>query len=122
MNDHARIDKLGLLAIAFVCMLSVTWLGVKSLGSEKLDPNASTLLGAIVAGLIGTAAACIQALRGFSMSAQLGKAMDQIAASGPVIDPVAKDAPSAAQSVADAAQGSADKIQHAATSQAGEVS
>ena len=86
-SDHTHIEKAGLLAVTFLCIAALTWISIKALGSNQLDPNASTLLGAIVAGLIGTAAACIQAVRGFSMSAQLGKVTDQLAASGPVVDP-----------------------------------
>lgn len=86
MNDHAQLEKAGLLGVTFACIVALTWISIKALGSDTLDPNAATLLGAIVAGLIATAGGCIQALRGFSMGAALSKVTDQLAASGPVAD------------------------------------
>jgi hypothetical protein len=86
-HESNDLDKAGLLAVTFACIVALTWISIKALGSDKLDPNASTLLGAIVAGLIATAGACIQAIRGYSMSAQLGKVTDQLAAAGPIVDP-----------------------------------
>lgn len=93
MTEHTRLDRLGLLLVAGACIVALTWISIRALGTDKLDPNAATLLGAIVAGLIATAGACLQAIRGYSMSAQLGKVTDQLARAGPVPAP---DAPSGA--------------------------
>lgn len=101
--DFAQVEKVGLLGITLACIGALTWISVKALGSDTLDPNASTLLGAIVAGMIATAGACIQALRGFAMSAQLGKVTDQLAAAAPVPPPASDGASAAANEVADAA-------------------
>lgn len=87
MTNGTKLDRSGLLLVTFGCICALTWVGIRALSSAKLDPNAATLLGAIVAGLISTSGASIQALRGYAMSAQLGKVTDQLAASGPVADP-----------------------------------
>lgn len=88
MSDHDnRLEKLGLLGLAGLSLIGLIWIAVLSLAAGQLDPNAATLLGAIVAGLIAYGKDIISAIRGFSMSAQLGKVTDQLAAAGPVVDP-----------------------------------
>lgn len=76
-------DKIGLVAVTILCIAAITLIAYWATQTDKLDPNASTLLGAIVAGLIATAGASLQALRGMSMGAALTKVTDQLAASVP---------------------------------------
>ncbi len=87
MNGDNRLEKIGLLILAAGAIIILGWVGLNALHEGKIDPNASALIGVIVTGLIAFAKDVLQAIRGYSMSAQLGKVTDQLAASGPVIEP-----------------------------------
>lgn len=110
--ESTRLEKLGLLLLALLALVALSWIALAALKTGKLDPNASALIGVIVTGLIAFSKDIIQAIRGYSMSAQLSKVTDQLAASGPVTDaaPVPADAAEAANQVAGAAQDTADQI------------
>jgi hypothetical protein len=82
MNDTSR-DKLGIFILAGITLVILGLISMRIIGSEKVDANAIGLLGVIVAGLIAFLTGAIAAVRGYSMSAQLGKVTDQLAASGP---------------------------------------
>ena len=86
MRDDNGLEKLGLLLLAAGAVILLGWIGLNALEEGKIDPNASALIGVIVTGLIAFAKDVLQAIRGYSMSAQLGKVTDQLAASGPVQD------------------------------------
>ena len=108
---NTQSEKLGLLLLAGMSIGSLTAIAILSLRVGEVTANAATVIGVIVGGLIAFGKDIIQALRGLSMSAQLSKVTDQLAASGPVVDAVpAPDAQAAAQVVADAAQDQADQI------------
>jgi hypothetical protein len=92
MKDALSLEKMALLSLAAMSIAALWWIAWLALSAQAVDPNAATLLGAIVAGLIAFTKDIVQAIRGYAMSAQLGKVTDQLAASGPVIDP-AKDEP-----------------------------
>jgi hypothetical protein len=83
MNQDNRLEKVALLTLAFVAITSLAIIAVIALRAGSVDPNASALIGVIVTGLIAFSKDIIQAIRGYSMSAQLGKVTDQLAASGP---------------------------------------
>lgn len=112
MSEETRLEKLVLLALSGACIASLTWIALASLESATLDPNAATLIGVIAAGLIAFGKDIVGAIRSYSMSAQLGKVTDQLAASGPVPD--SKQAPEGAEEAADqvveAASDERDKI------------
>ena len=116
MNADNRLEKLGLLALAGTAILSLAAIAGLLLGVEKVDANASGILGVIAAGLIAFGKDIISAIRGYAMSAQLGKVTDQLAASGPIVSdtPVPADAAEAAQTVAASAVSTADEITEAA--------
>lgn len=82
-NDNATLEKLALLVLAFIAIASLGIIAIIALRAGSVDPNASALIGVIVTGLIAFSKDIIQAIRGYSMSAQLGKVTDQLAASGP---------------------------------------
>lgn len=90
MKDTLFLEKMALLTLAAMSIIALSAIAVLAFKAGGVDPNAATLLGAIVAGLIASINLIVQAIRGYSMAAQLGKVTDQLAASGPV-DP-AKDA------------------------------
>lgn len=110
MTDPARLEKLFLLAIAGGAVASLTWIALAALKTGSVDANGATLIGVVVGLLGATAKDIVSAIRGYSMSAQLGKVTDQLAASGPVTGSAAPDAMAAADEVADAAVGAADAI------------
>jgi hypothetical protein len=112
MKESTFIEKIALLALAGGCVISLTWIALDALKAGSVDPNASTLIGVIAAGLIAFGKDIVAAIRSYAMSAQLGKVTDQLAASGPVVDapPPPADAQEAAEQVADAAVGAKDKI------------
>lgn len=87
MNDPNFFEKIALLLLAFGATASLAAIAVIALNSGTVDPNASALIGVIVTGLIAFGKDIIQAIRGYSMSAQLGKVTDQLAASGPANRP-----------------------------------
>lgn len=92
MND-TKLEKLLLIGLAFVSLIILGMIGV------------------IVTGLIAFSKDIVQAIRSYSMSAQLGKVTDQLAQAGPVpADPAPKDAKAAADLVAGAADDAADTI------------
>lgn len=86
ITDPARFEKLALLLLAGIAILALAIIAVIALRAGSVDPNASALIGVIVTGLIAVGKDIIQAIRGYAMSAQLGKVTDQLAASGPVVD------------------------------------
>ena len=81
-----NLEKLGLLALAGMSTAALAVIAVLALRAGTVDPNASTLIGVIAGGLIAIGKDIVQAIRGYAMSAQLGKVTDQLAASGPVSD------------------------------------
>lgn len=110
MND-TKLEKLLLIALAFVSLVILGVLGVMALMHGTIDAVAAGIIGVIVTGLIAFSKDIVQAIRGYSMSAQLGKVTDQLAQAGPVpTDPAPKDAQAAADTVADAAVDAADTI------------
>lgn len=111
MNDSTRMEKMALLVLSGACIASLTWIALAALKTGTVDPNASTLIGVIAAGLIAFGKDIVGAIRSYAMSAQLGKVTDQLAASGPVIDQTTpQDAVTAANAVADAAADEAAQI------------
>lgn len=110
MTDNSQRQQLALLAIAGGSIIALTWIALRALKAGSVDPNASALMGMIVTGLIAVSKDIIAAVRGYSMSAQLGKVTDQLAASGPATGPTPPDATAAADQVADAATTKADEI------------
>lgn len=115
MSEETRLEKLVLLALSGACIVALTWIALASLKSATLDPNAATLIGVIAAGLIAFGKDIVGAIRSYSMSAQLGKVTDQLAASGPATDgqPAPQNAQNAANQVAGAADEEASKITEA---------
>lgn len=92
MND-TKLEKLLLIGLAFVAIIILAILGVLALRHDGMDANSAGMIGVIVTGLIAFAKDIVQAIRGYSMSAQLGKVTDQLAASGPVAPDAAPDKP-----------------------------
>lgn len=86
MKDSTFIEKIALLALAGACIGSLTWIALGALKTGAVDPNASTLIGVIAAGLIAFGKDIVTAIRSYAMSAQLGKVTDQLAASAPAAD------------------------------------
>lgn len=86
MND-VKPEKLALLALAGLSIIALWWIAWSALRAGSVDPNASALIGVIVTGLIAVGKDIIQAIRGYSMSAQLSKVTDQLAAAAPVALP-----------------------------------
>jgi hypothetical protein len=84
---NSTLEKVGLLVLAAIAVGALAVIAFMSLKAGTLDPNAATLLGAIATGLVAFAKDIVAAIRGYSMSAQLGKVTDQLAAAGPVVDP-----------------------------------
>mgnify|MGYP003387301186 CR=1 FL=1 len=84
MNE-TRLEKLLLIALAFVALIILGVIGVLALLHSTIDAVAASVVGVIVTGLIAFSKDIIAAVRGYSMSAQLGKVSDQLAASGPVV-------------------------------------
>lgn len=109
MTD-TRIEKLLLIGLAALALVILAVLGILSLQADTMDPNAAGMIGVIVTGLIAFSKDIIQAIRGYSMSAQLGKVTDQLAASAPQAGVATIDAAADAQAAADSAQDAADKI------------
>lgn len=83
VKDATSNEKLALLIIAGMCVGALTWLALAALRAGDVDPNVSTLIGVIATGLIAFGKDIVAAIRGYSMSAQLGKVTDQLAASQP---------------------------------------
>lgn len=103
------LEKLGLLILAGMAIVTLAVISFKALARDSVDPNAATMIGVVITGLIAFGKDIIQALRGYAMSAQLGKVTDQLAASGPAA-PLPDDAAEAARQTAEAAQDKADQI------------
>lgn len=108
-----RLEKLLLLAIAAACVIALTWIALTAIRVGTIDANGATLVGVIVGGLIAGWKDIIAAVRSYSMSAQLGKVTDQLAASGPVTP----DTSPSPQNAIDAA----DKVAGAATDAAADI-
>lgn len=83
MTDSTKAEKIALLVITGVIVVAVTWIARDALKMQTVDANGATLIGVIVTGLLAMGKDIITAVRGYSMSAQLGKVTDQLAASGP---------------------------------------
>lgn len=81
-----RLEKIWLLGLAYVAVIILAIISIKALGLDKVDPNAATMIGVVITGLIAIGKDIIQAIRGYSMSAQLGKVTDQLAAAGPAAE------------------------------------
>ena len=109
MKDSTYFEKMALLVLAGGCVGALTWIALDALHAA-IDANAATLIGVIAGGLIAGFKDIVAAVRAYSMSAQLGKVTDQLAASGPAISPIPPDIAAAAQTTADAAQDQADAI------------
>lgn len=113
MND-TKLEKLLLIGLAFVAIITLGVLGVLALRHGGMDANSAGMIGVIVTGLIAFAKDIVQAIRGYSMSAQLGKVTDQLAQAGPVpVDPAPKSATEAADVVAGAADDAAAEVRAA---------
>lgn len=84
MNGDTRLEKLVLLALAGGALVVLGIVAVIALGEDTVDSNAATMIGVIITGLIAFMKDIVQAIRGYTMSAQLGKVTDQLAASGPI--------------------------------------
>lgn len=115
--DQSRLEKLGLLLLALLSVLALGAIAILAIRAGTIDPNASALIGVIVTGLIAFGKDIVAAIRGYSMSAQLGKVTDQLAASGPATPPASPPPANvieAAEDVAGAAQDRADQIGAAA--------
>jgi hypothetical protein len=82
--SDTRHEKLALLMLAALTLIILGIVCVLIIRVGTVDANAVGLLGVIVAGLVAFLTAIVSAVRGYSMSAQLGKVTDQLAASGPV--------------------------------------
>lgn len=82
--DQSRLEKIGLLLLALLSVIALGAIAILAIRAGTIDPNASALIGVIVTGLIAFGKDIVAAIRGYSMSAQLGKVTDQLAASGPV--------------------------------------
>lgn len=94
MNKEATfVEKVSMLVLAGVSIIILGWIALRALKTGTVDPNASALIGVIVTGLIAISKDIIQAIRGYAMSAQLGKVTDQLAASGPATPPVDEPQP-----------------------------
>ena len=105
MND-TKLEKLALLILAGLSMVALLWIGLVAVKAGKIDPNAATLVGVIVGGLIATGKDIIAAIRSYSMSAQLQRTTDQAitaANAAPPPDPLSPDAPPAAPVAVDVA-------------------
>lgn len=83
MSDQFRWEKLGLILLAAVATIAITWIALKALGLKTVDANGATLIGVAVGILGNVVKDIISAIRGYSMSKQLEKVTDQLAASGP---------------------------------------
>lgn len=73
--DNTRIEKIAMLAIVGGIVIAITVIGMAT--------HDNTILGMVVTGMIAFAKDIIAAIRGYSMSAQLGKVTDQLAKAGP---------------------------------------
>lgn len=78
MIDTTRLEKIAMLAIVGGIVVAITVFGMAT--------NDNTIRGMVVTGMIAFAKDIIAAIRGYSMSAQLGKVTDQLAKAGPVQD------------------------------------
>jgi|JI10StandDraft_1071094.scaffolds.fasta_scaffold538278_1 hypothetical protein len=83
-NSDTSVEKRILLALSGGALIVLAIVAVMALKADKVDSNAATMIGVIITGLIAFMKDIVQAIRGYSMSAQLGKVTDQLAASGPV--------------------------------------
>lgn len=109
-GESTRWEKLGLLGLAGASVVGLIWIALRALKVGTIDPNTATLLGVIVTGLVAYGKDIVAAIRGYSMSAQLGKVTDQLAASGPAVTQPPADVVDAANQVAGAAADEADAI------------
>lgn len=91
MSDNTTVEKVALLGIAGIAVGSLTTIGLTAINAGAIDANGATLVGVIVGGLIACTKDIVQAVRGYSMSAQLGKVTDQLSRSRPAAP---DDAPS----------------------------
>ena len=83
-----RLEKVGLLILAAMGVATLAAIAVLGLyWGDKIGSEVATMLGVIITGLIAFAKDIISAIRGYAMSAQLGKVTDQLAASGPTVPP-----------------------------------
>lgn len=78
------VEKLALLLLAGLCVVSLTWIAIKALNIGAVDSNAATLIGVIAAGLIAFGKDIVSAIRSYAMSAQLEKVTDQLSQSAPL--------------------------------------
>lgn len=81
--SETRVEKLALLGLAGFNLVVLAIIAVMILRVGTLEANAAGMIGVIVTGLVALPTVVIQAIRGYSMSAQLGKVTDQLAASTP---------------------------------------
>lgn len=87
MKDPAFFEKLALLILAGLSIVSLTMIGMTVIRVGSLDANGAGLLGVVIGALAASAKDIVQAIRGYSMSAQLSKVTDQLAAAAPVPAP-----------------------------------
>lgn len=88
-TDASFFEKAALLVLAGLSIIALAVIAILALRGGTVDPNAAGLIGVIATGLIAFGKDIVAAIRGYTMSAQLGKVTDQLAASGPVTDPAA---------------------------------
>lgn len=92
MKDHAAREKMGLILVIALIVAALTWIASYSIG-HRIGADVATLVGVVVTGLVSFAKDLVSALRGLSMSAQLTKVTDQLAASSPAALKSNDDAP-----------------------------
>jgi predicted acylesterase/phospholipase RssA len=86
-KDPTHLEKLVLLILAGIAILALGVIAILALRTGTLDPNAGTLLGAIVAALAAFGKDIVQAIRSYSTAAQMNRMADQLAMANPVGDP-----------------------------------
>ncbi len=104
-TDHERAGLIAITALIVVALVTVAIAVMR----YKLTPEAGTVLGLIVGGLLAIGKDTLSALRTYSTSAQLSKVTDQLAASSPGSS-APQDAKDAARQTADAADARAEEI------------
>lgn len=92
MSENTKLEKQLLLGICALTILALSGIAIIVV-FHGITAESGTLLGMIATGMLAIAKDIVQAIRGYSMSAQLGKVTDQLAASGPVAPDAATGKP-----------------------------
>jgi len=111
MTGTDSAEKKGLLIIAGLSVVGMIAIAIAAI-YHGVDAGGATLVGVVAAGLATFGKDIVSAIRGYSMSAQLGKVTDQLAASAPLAGgaPAPQTVQDAADAVAGAASDEADRI------------